>query len=662
MSGQPYKYAKDVENFRNEYMESLGLRANIDNMNLQANKNYKETGALPPQSSMKDNRTTAEILADTEKLKLSIIGEFKDVATPNMMQLVIQRVENSPLNGDGSFLVWLAQNAPEIAIQLKKKYKFGIVGDANDAEQMYLFMQTIFSKSKEMNTSVKSAFDRPIGSINGTFQMGDLDALKKKYDELQYRLVSNNTRRDRPTLMALTTEINNKFNALSYTITTDKYNEVKRIFQLTSIGSSSSSLIDINQLGYNDWIDFTDRLPSSSALNAIMDQIQKSEKNADSTLTIKLLQNLNSLLPSLSEIDKINVITDNIINHGGLTDRELLGIPQPPGGKTGGPILRAVGSVLKSPATSIAPLPAVPSGKPSATPQRDVKSKAIMGNFLSRIANILNEAKTQSLNDDAEFRGYCLNGLNILENQFDSRMPDWKDVVEYDHNTMVNVIDDVTNNFNLSFSEGHDFEKEYIASVARAMGKSSGKLLGSGLKSRIGRPKGSGIVKPLSERIDNTKGIKQGHTHVPFGKYIINKNRLDEDIISFKHTKGYGVKGYPSKKVSRNFSNVMKTIVGGGTPKFDELANLSEAEKAYLHTVSKKAGITDKISVPTPSKDSMEKDIHQFDVMKGEILAGNDSSVLIKQFKLLLLKLSKNGTLPKRECQEIMEDLIQLGY
>ena len=70
----------------------------------------------------------------------------------------------------------------------------------------------------------------------------------------------------------------------------------------------------------------------------------------------------------------------------------------------------------------------------------------------------------------------------------------------------------------------------------------------------------------------------------------------------------------------------------------------------------------DKLSVPTPSKDSMEQDVHSFNVMKGEILAGNDSSVLIKKFKLLLLKLSKNGSLPKRECQEIMEDLIQLGY
>jgi hypothetical protein len=173
MSGQPYRYAKDVENFRNEYMDALNTISSINDMNLQANKNYKATGALPPQSSMKDNRTTAEILADVEKLKLSIISEFKGLCTPNMAMGVIQKVQESPLNGDGSFLTWLAQNSPELVSQLKRKYKFGIEGNNNDVSNMYLFLQSIFSKTKEMNSSVKSAFDRPVGGLNGGLQTGD---------------------------------------------------------------------------------------------------------------------------------------------------------------------------------------------------------------------------------------------------------------------------------------------------------------------------------------------------------------------------------------------------------------------------------------------------------------------------------------------------------
>jgi hypothetical protein len=184
---------------------------------------------------------------------------------------------------------------------------------------------------------------------------------------------------------------------------------------------------------------------------------------------------------------------------------------------------------------------------------------------------------------------------------------------------------------------------------------------GSGVKRR-GRPKGSGLVKPLSERIDHTKGIKQGNIHVPFGKYILNKNKLDSDLVYFKHTKGYGVKGFPMSKVSSKLGSVLRTIIGGGVPKFEELNGLSEDEKEYLHKVASKAGIMDKLSIPTPSKDKLEQDIHQFEVMKGEILSGNDSPELIKKFKLLLLRLSKSGQIPKREAMEFMEDLIQLGF
>jgi len=89
---------------------------------------------------------------------------------------------------------------------------------------------------------------------------------------------------------------------------------------------------------------------------------------------------------------------------------------------------------------------------------------------------------------------------------------------------------------------------------------------------------------------------------------------------------------------------------------------LTDEEKDYLFKVSKRAQISDKLSIPTPSKDAQDKDMNSFEVMKGEIMSGNDSTELIKKFKILLLKLSKSGVLPKREVGEIMQELIELGY
>ena len=77
MSGQPNRKPQDVDNFRQDYMNQLNLRASIDDVNYQANKVYKATGALPPQSSMPDTRSTSEILADITRLKVELIAEFK---------------------------------------------------------------------------------------------------------------------------------------------------------------------------------------------------------------------------------------------------------------------------------------------------------------------------------------------------------------------------------------------------------------------------------------------------------------------------------------------------------------------------------------------------------------------------------------------------------
>ena len=57
-----------------------------------------------------------------------------------------------------------------------------------------------------------------------------------------------------------------------------------------------------------------------------------------------------------------------------------------------------------------------------------------------------------------------------------------------------------------------------------------------------------------------------------------------------------------------------------------------------------------------------EKEKHQFDVMKGEIIAGNDNEKLVKDFKRLLLKLMSKHKINKKEGHDILMELVILGY
>ena len=851
MSGQPYRYAKDVQNFRNEYMETLGLRANIDDMNFQANKNYKASGVLPPQSSMKDTRTTPEILMDTEKLKLSIIADLAPICSSQMAQLVIQRVMASPLNGDGSFFVWFAQNTPELVNHLRKKYKFGIAGNANDAEQMYLFLQTVYSKTKELNSSVRSAFDRPAGSDVRGLSTGDLDGLLRQYGEIYYSLISQNHAKTQYTV-DLCQEIKGKCEAMADLLSSDMYENVKQMFFQLSRATNEFEQYEINEDGYHDWIEYTEQLPSFPQLKTLLSQIKKSETNSDPSLTERLLFNLSSLLPSVNQSSTMKQKIQNILstNVGSTiyTPQPPSPAPEPEGlaynpptrtppplfdgsssnqirmpttiinERTPPPLVGSVPPPLVDNTTqsTITPPPLVdnsgPQGResgwslsnesvptsqvpltPSQTqllsrftersrsrsdsssnllqPKRTNASENVISIFSQNIPQIdnphglteqeidisnrmnidytnpypikldseqqrfislaynkdtlkkysdklsnknaitldsgttvsrtpqgpnrslsryesdeeskQNEPSRESV-DSTSSKGSRIKA-RISENEARlSRDESYKPPIGNPHKLTIKQIN-ICNQAGINYKDPneikltaqqnsflqsimHQFSSEYqslwyqLSTSEEVLNRfEAHRIEGIGIRRR-GRPKGSGLVKPISERIDQTKGVKQGHTHVPFGKYIINKNKLDDDIISLKHERGYGVKGYPSAKITKNLSRVFKTIIGGGVPRFEELSSLTDDEKKYLHEVSKKAGIMDKISIPTPSKDQQEQDVHSFEVMKGELLAGNDSPELVKKFKLLVLKLSKNGSLPRRESAEIMEDLISLGF
>lgn len=200
----------------------------------------------------------------------------------------------------------------------------------------------------------------------------------------------------------------------------------------------------------------------------------------------------------------------------------------------------------------------------------------------------------------------------------------------------------------------------------------SGKKTGKGMCGRgVGRPATrnyEGSTRPARsdrityEDVDWNKGIAVVPRFIPFGRYIINKKRLDDNIVSLKTRAGGYLSNFKSQKVSNKLGKVFRVILGGGIPRYEDIDELTDEEKAYLHKVAKASDIIDRINIPTPNKKQEEQEINQFEIMKGEIMSGNDNAELIKKFKILLIKLSKNNLIPAREGKDILFELTSMGY
>ncbi len=201
--------------------------------------------------------------------------------------------------------------------------------------------------------------------------------------------------------------------------------------------------------------------------------------------------------------------------------------------------------------------------------------------------------------------------------------------------------------------------------------------LASPMRRGIGKRGAEGFTKPRIGRGRKKKGdrkylvgagaMREGpeeasHGWQQFGKYMIARNDLDHgDLCHIRYHSGQKIKKMPNRVVGAGVKAVLSSIADGKHPKFEDVEKLEDDEKEYIRGLLKSASI-DPSSVPEAKKDDKEKMKHQFEKMKGEIVAGNDNPQLVKEFKLTLLKMKQNKMLPAGQVNEILLELATLGH
>ena len=188
--------------------------------------------------------------------------------------------------------------------------------------------------------------------------------------------------------------------------------------------------------------------------------------------------------------------------------------------------------------------------------------------------------------------------------------------------------------------------------------KVSGKMSGKGLAVKEQK-----VVKPYRQSIAHLidKPVEKVKPYTQFGRYFINKHRLEgEGIVAFRQPSGNTIGSLPTEKVSKPLAKVIRTLVGKGIPSYEDIGELSKEDKVKLHHICK----TCKVNSPAvpKMKGEGEQEEDRFNILRGEIIAGNDSPKIAKEFKVMLLKFVNEGRIPRRQANEILQELLALGH
>jgi len=183
---------------------------------------------------------------------------------------------------------------------------------------------------------------------------------------------------------------------------------------------------------------------------------------------------------------------------------------------------------------------------------------------------------------------------------------------------------------------------------------------GKGIKGRGLAPQRRNRVEG---RIERDPEPRSEYSFAPFGRYIINTNKLQKCILTINTKTGKSLSNLKSKLITKKLTEIFKEIAKGKEITNQMTDGLTDDEIDTLYNTLNECHLLSKYNTPTSQELSKsEKEIQRFMILKGQIQAGQNNEAVVREFKALLLKYMKKGQIPKSEGYDILEELLVLGY
>jgi len=186
---------------------------------------------------------------------------------------------------------------------------------------------------------------------------------------------------------------------------------------------------------------------------------------------------------------------------------------------------------------------------------------------------------------------------------------------------------------------------------------------------KIGTKEGSGL-RTRSRVIG--KKLKYGHglgdnktlsiTKPPkfkdFGYYNINYPRLiDKNVFNILYKSGSNHHLFPPIKISNEYRDFLKELIDDCRINDEKLSKLNEPESIHFNNVLIASGLSNKFKPKANNSEKIKEENNRFNILLGEIKAGNNNKQIIKELKSLIKKFMNDGRLNKNEAQQALNEI-----
>lgn len=139
-----------------------------------------------------------------------------------------------------------------------------------------------------------------------------------------------------------------------------------------------------------------------------------------------------------------------------------------------------------------------------------------------------------------------------------------------------------------------------------------------------------------------------------FGVFMIHTVFLDDNLLLVKYKSYSPVPSIRRTKISEDLSNILKDLLVSSEINYNLLNDLSDKEIDLFDNLITKAKLKTLLNYKKSKiKLSPEKLKMKYNILKGEIIAGNDNAEIIKDIEKLLPQLIESDIITQEIALEI---------
>jgi hypothetical protein len=139
-------------------------------------------------------------------------------------------------------------------------------------------------------------------------------------------------------------------------------------------------------------------------------------------------------------------------------------------------------------------------------------------------------------------------------------------------------------------------------------------------------------------------------TTYDLGRFYLDKNKFDNGLFELRYKKNKHLGQIKPMHLTNDMKKIVNDMIHKKSFELNDYHKLNNFDKNTIRLLNEKFGLGININ----SDDSLDK---RFDIIRGEITAGNSNLALKKEARSYLIHAMKTGKLPRNVCYDIMMEM-----